>query len=447
MKKRIFNNIGLKILALLIAVLVWWAVMNIDDPLVKKTITGISVELRNEKELTGKGYIYEVVSGSTISITVWAPDSVAKDLKAADFVAYADLSQLSPLTDSANIEIECVKSDIRNDIKDISSKTQVVKLSIDNKQSADIAVAVDISGTPAEGYVIGDSSISQNKIQVTGAASIVETIAKAVVAYDVSNMMQSVSEMVAPVFYDENGNVVNTSSLQISRNTLRLSVEIQPTKWVPVTVVPSVTAADGYKVTGYFQNLDTVNVAGTADSLADLSVIAIPGDAIVIDNVTESLDYSVNIANYLKGSYRIVSDTSELIVHINVEPLIDKKYIINNSGIAIYNVGDNLEAEIEDSSIEVRIKALKIIHDYFNVDSLNSYIDLKGYEAGEYEIQVIMSEDTNSYELIDKPVVKVVITEVEEESSQEEGESSTEEGESPQEENTSKEESNERSSN
>lgn len=44
MKKKIFNNIGLKILALLIAIIVWWVVMNIDDPLVKKTISGINVE-------------------------------------------------------------------------------------------------------------------------------------------------------------------------------------------------------------------------------------------------------------------------------------------------------------------------------------------------------------------------------------------------------------------
>ncbi|MGN1187764.1 MAG: YbbR-like domain-containing protein, partial [Lachnospiraceae bacterium] len=153
MKKKIFNNIGLKILALLIAVLVWWVVMNIDDPLVKKTISGIPVELRNDQELTDKGYIYEVDSGSIITITVWAPDSVAKDLKASDFAAYADLSQLNPLTDSANIEIECIKSDVKNDIKEINSKTQVVKLSIDNKQSADIAVTIDISGTPADGYV------------------------------------------------------------------------------------------------------------------------------------------------------------------------------------------------------------------------------------------------------------------------------------------------------
>ena len=51
MKKIIFNNIGLKILALLIAVIVWWVVMNIDDPLVKNTIHGVSVELRNDDDL------------------------------------------------------------------------------------------------------------------------------------------------------------------------------------------------------------------------------------------------------------------------------------------------------------------------------------------------------------------------------------------------------------
>ena len=241
MKKIIFNNIGLKILALLIAILVWWVVMNIDDPLVKKTITGINVELRNDDDLTDKGYIYEVESGSLIAITVWAPESVAKDLKSSDFVAYADLSQLSPLTDTANITIECIKSDVKSDIKEITSKVQVVKLSIDNKETAEIPVTVNVTGTPAENYVTGDISISQNKIDITGAASVVEKIVRAEIKYDVSNMMQSVNEMVTPVFYDEDGNVIDTSAIQLSRNSLRLSVAINPTKWVSVTINPTVT--------------------------------------------------------------------------------------------------------------------------------------------------------------------------------------------------------------
>lgn len=410
MKKIIFNNIGLKILALLIAVIVWWVVMNIDDPLVKKTINGVSVELRNDDDLIDKGYIYEVESGNIIAITVWAPESVAKELKSSDFIAYADLSQLSPLTDTANITVECVKSDVKNDIKEITSKIQVVKLSIDNKQTAEVPVTTAIVGNPAENYVIGDISISQNKIDITGAASVIEKIVRAEIKYDVSNMMQSVNEMVIPVFYDENNNVVDTGAIQLSRNSLRLSVVINPTKWIGITINPSVTVADDYKMVGYSLSFDQVKIAGTQESLANISAIDLPSDAIELTDVTESQDCVVNLANYLKASYKIVSGTTELTVHIDIEPMVVKSYIVRKNGIAVNNLGDGLEAQIEDSYIEVKVKAIQEVHDSFNMDVLNPNIDLKGYGPGEYEVPVILSEDLNNYILAGNVTVKVNIT-------------------------------------
>lgn len=410
MKKIIFNNIGLKILALLIAVIVWWVVMNIDDPLVKKTINGVSVELRNDDDLIDKGYIYEVESGNVIAITVWAPESVAKELKSSDFIAYADLSQLSPLTDTANITVECVKSDVKNDIKEITSKIQVVKLSIDNKQTAEVQVTTAIVGNPAENYVIGDISISQNKIEITGAASVIEKIVRAEIKYDVSNMMQSVNEMVTPVFYDENNNVVDTGAIQLSRNSLRLSVVINPTKWIGITINPSVTVADDYKMVGYSLSFDHVKIAGTQESLANISAIDLPSDAIELTDVTESQDCVVNLANYLKASYKIVSGTTELTVHIDIEPMVVKSYIVRKNGIAVNNLGDGLEAQIEDSYIEVKVKAIQEVHDSFNMDVLNPNIDLKGYGPGEYEVPVILSEDLNNYILAGNVTVKVNIT-------------------------------------
>lgn len=410
MKKIIFNNIGLKILALLIAVIVWWVVMNIDDPLVKKTINGVSVELRNDDDLIDKGYIYEVESGNVIAITVWAPESVAKELKSSDFIAYADLSQLSPLTDTANITVECVKSDVKNDIKKITSKIQVVKLSIDNKQTAEVPVTTAIVGNPAENYVIGDISISQNKIDITGAASVIEKIVRAEIKYDVSNMMQSVNEMVTPVFYDENNNVVDTGAIQLSRNSLRLSVVINPTKWIGVTINPSVTVADDYKMVGYSLSFDQVKIAGTQESLANISAIDLPSDAIELTDVTESQDCVVNLANYLKASYKIVSGTTELTVHIDIEPMVVKSYIVRKNGIAVNNLGDGLEAQIEDSYIEVKVKAIQEVHDSFNMDVLNPNIDLKGYGPGEYEVPVILSEDLNNYILAGNVTIKVNIT-------------------------------------
>ena len=214
--------------------------------------------------------------------------------------------------------------------------------------------------------------------------------------------------------------MVDSSSLQLSRNSLKLNVEILATKWITVTIIPTVTTADGYKMIEYTQSFDQIKIAGTSDSLANISTLAIPSDAVELEDITESQDCTVNIANYLRGSYRIVSGTTELVVHIEVEPEIVKSYIIRKNGIVVNNLGDGLEAEIEDAYIEVKVSAIQSTHDSFNMDVLNANIDLKGYEPGEYTVPVIMSEDSNNYTLVGDVTVDVVITGDTEETSAEE---------------------------
>ena len=67
--------------------------------------------------------------------------------------------------------------------------------------------------------------------------------------------------------------------------------------------------------------------------------------------MTESQDCVVNLANYLKASYKIVSGTTELTVHIDIEPMVVKSYIVRKNGIAVNKLGDGLEAQIEDLSL------------------------------------------------------------------------------------------------
>ena len=49
MKEKILKNWGLKLMAVLLAFLVWFLVANIEDYTVTKTITGIPVEILNER--------------------------------------------------------------------------------------------------------------------------------------------------------------------------------------------------------------------------------------------------------------------------------------------------------------------------------------------------------------------------------------------------------------
>ena len=95
-KDLILHNFALKILAVVLAVIIWVAIVNIDNPSRTTMISGIQVVFLNEDTLGQKGYTYSVQSGSVISISVKAPQSIAESLEASDFYAYADFSELSP---------------------------------------------------------------------------------------------------------------------------------------------------------------------------------------------------------------------------------------------------------------------------------------------------------------------------------------------------------------
>ena len=57
MKKKITNNLDLKILALFFSVILWLIVVNIDDPVKTVTFSGVEVKILNGDELTKKGQV------------------------------------------------------------------------------------------------------------------------------------------------------------------------------------------------------------------------------------------------------------------------------------------------------------------------------------------------------------------------------------------------------
>ena len=70
--KKIINNFGLKILAILFAVVMWIVVVNIDDPVIVKTYT-TSVVPVNADYITTQNKYYEWLDGNnTITFSVSA---------------------------------------------------------------------------------------------------------------------------------------------------------------------------------------------------------------------------------------------------------------------------------------------------------------------------------------------------------------------------------------
>ena len=90
------NNLSLKILAFLAAVIMWFLVVNIDDPVTDQTFSDIPVTVINDNIVTDANRTYQIVDGTQeVDVTVTAKRSELSRISADDIQAVADMKELS----------------------------------------------------------------------------------------------------------------------------------------------------------------------------------------------------------------------------------------------------------------------------------------------------------------------------------------------------------------
>ena len=131
MKKKLTANLGLKILAVLFSVAIWFIVININDPVDKAEFTKIPVEILNEDLITSEGKVYEILDGTNvIDVTVWAKRSVLDTLSRENIIATADMQEINLMDTMVRIKLSTNKYNEKLD--NITSSTENLLVSIED---------------------------------------------------------------------------------------------------------------------------------------------------------------------------------------------------------------------------------------------------------------------------------------------------------------------------
>ncbi|MBO4376715.1 MAG: hypothetical protein J5811_05395, partial [Lachnospiraceae bacterium] len=293
MKKKLTNNLGLKILSLLIAVGLWLVVINIEDPVSSQSFSNIPVTFQNADVLTEQGLVYEVQEGTGVirNITVYGPRSVVEQLSSSDVVATADFDNL---TAANTVPIDFNVTRFTDKITKIKGSINTAKLSIEKEKTIRLVLKVSAVGDVAEGYLLGNMTPDQNQIIITGAESVVNRISKAVAEVDVTDATANIATYADVMLLDSEGNPVSSDSLTQKVTSVRVSVEVLTTKRVPLSFNTSGSPAEGYAVGGTIEsNPSLVTVAGTQSALNSLSRIEIPAEEINITGQRNDMNISV----------------------------------------------------------------------------------------------------------------------------------------------------------
>ena len=408
MKKALTHNLGLKLASLVLAFVLWFLVAQIYDPKDTVTFNNIQVRLINTELLDEEGKVYEVLDNSNlVRVTVTGPQSIVKsELRRSDIVAEADMSKL---TDINTIAITYYCENVSNDSVEIKGNHDSVRLSVEDKTSKWIKLESNTIGEVASGYMIGNVTLDQTNIEVTGPKSAISQVDHAGVDINVTDSSSSLSANVDIKLYDADDNELTLESVKKNVNSAHMTVEVLATKEVPVEIEYMGVPEDGYMATGEVESsVPTVRIAGTASALVGISAITVPEERMNITGQSSDLVDIINLKEYLPSNVRLANKSfdGKITATVYIEPIDTKDLTIPADNISITGVPDDMEAEITSTAEEYNItvsglsRDVSILRDstVTGVLDLNQWMEDNGLEEltpGNYTIPVTfnLSED------------------------------------------------------
>lgn len=401
MKKLLTRNLGLKLASLLLAFVLWFLVAQIYDPKDTVTFNNIQVRLINTELLDEEGKVYEVLDNSNlVRVTVTGPQSIVKSvLRRSDIVAEADMSKL---TDINTIAITYYCENISNDSVEIKGNHDSVRLNVEDKTSKWIKLESNTIGDVASGYMIGNVTLDQTNIEVTGPKSAISQVDHAGVDINVTDSTTSLSANVDIKLYDADDNELVLESVKKNVDSAYMTVEVLATKEVPVEIEYMGVPEDGYMATGEVESsVPTVRIAGTVSTLVGISAITVPEDRMNITGQSDNLVDIINLKEYLPANVRLADKSfdGKITATVYIEPIVSKDLTVAAENISVTGVPDGMEAEITSTAEEYNItvsglsRDVSILHDssVTGILNLTQWMEDNGVEEltpGTYTIPV-----------------------------------------------------------
>lgn len=411
MKKRLMDNLGLKILAFLIAAFMWLIVVNIDNPVTDKTFSGIPVTVMNEEIVTDNNRTYQIIDNTQeVSVTVTAKRSVLNNIKADDIMAVADMKEL---TLGTQVPIEVTIPGYK--YEKAYSTPRNLQVQIDDEAKNNFPITPTTTGTVREGYMVGEMTANPEKVILRGPKKVINSINKVVAEVDVSGLSENSTLEAKLVLYDANNNVIDQTLLanNLGKDGVSVEVTLYQIKSLPVKLDTSqVTAAEGYKVSGITVEPQEVRVSGEKKDLAGLTEIDVPAEALKVSELTQRTEKTVDISPYLPEGVTLADENaSNVVVSISIEQPGAKIFEVSTSSIMVNNLTDGLQVSYDSTvDLEIQIKGPSAVLDVFSIAKKVS-IDLKDYTApGTYRVPVTV-ELPDGCSLVNEVSVEVVLEE------------------------------------
>lgn len=337
------NNLGLKLLSLLLAILLWNYVITTNTSITRaKTLYNLTGYINGQTVLNdNKLALTEdpAAALSGISVVIEAPQKDYSKVSADNVQVTLDLSNVRN-AGTQQVPLRATSSYGR--VRSITPDT--LTLTFETLDSRNVAVNSAVSGGTGR-YWYNVTRTNPSILTVSGAASVVQSIASARVDVDVSGMTASTVTALPYVLLDASGTEISQAMLNCSTSSISASVEVYPSREIPITAdsgnLVTGAPAEGYVLQSVTVQPDKVQVAAEKDLLDGLTELMI--EPVSIDGASQSFSAKATVSQL--SNFKNVS-SEEVYVNVTIaEETLSAE--IEKQKVVFTGKADNLVATYE----------------------------------------------------------------------------------------------------
>ena len=328
-KKKLTNNLLLKILSLAIALAIWLLVANINDPVVV-TSYDVPVTIQNSAYLESGGKTYQVLEQQQMVTVILRGNSSVVENRTGDIQAVADLTQIVDM-DTTPVMVPVTATCDRVAAEDISVVPAAIGIEIEDMVSKDFTITVTAGDTtPSADYEVGTMEANPEKVTITGPESLIDKIDRVMAEVNTTPMNEDTTITSRLIIYDKNQDALDETEMNYLKFDIgQPVVDIHVDLWrvrgdIQLAVNYSGSPAPGYQVGDVTITPSTISVAGTDEALAQLAVegntIEIPADAVVLDGQDSDVETRLTLSEYMPDDLVVANNVETAIANVSIIP-------------------------------------------------------------------------------------------------------------------------------
>lgn len=372
------RNAGYKLISLILAILAWLLVTNqSSDQILNGDKMTVPLVIRNQPfnsiVMTKLPSVIVRLKGNNPSVNV------------KDLFAYVDLSGAA-----SGEQTYTVKMDAPPGIQVLDIQPNKITLQLDTVQEKEIPVQAQITGEPAEGFVLGNPILRPSVVNVRGPSTILSTLDKVQVEVNVAGAGETLQSSHPVLFRDKAGKPIygpdpGVEVLTSSPSVIDVIIPVQPkslaNKTVRLRVSSKGTPATGMVLRSLVPVPGSVQVYGTPDALKGFDALAIGPVDITGLNGDKVFDIPLDQVSLPSGV--TFAAGTKITVLAQFGPGVQEKNL-NGINVQVRNLDPALEVEQAPQPVNLTVKGLPEDLAKLAPDQIQLWVDATGVAPGSY---------------------------------------------------------------